>query len=392
MFCDDDRRRTPVPKGPLSHPGVSFVPPLVKTPAPLYARRSASAVTWRDQIVLFGGVGTRGTESILDVSDELWVFNTGLLEWAQIPRCSPWPSARRCAGLASLGEVLYLFGGSGVRPTSDGQERYTFLNDLWTFYPEDRRWQCLRASDNHWEVPDTGRAGDGVPVPRYTPLFWAAGENLILFGGYTEDRLGKRKLNDLWVYRDGSWRSIPAQGPPGYDEGARWPGVRYGSMSVASGGAIYVCGGFSDDGDHIDLWRFDVEREDWQLVHPDIRSVDVPPPRYCAAAAIDGGKLWLFGGRSRSNPKLNFNDLWYCDLRAGTWHQIHDNRRPHRYDSGAEFPAYHAKSSFAVVGTHWYVWGGEGAHGHVSDLWRFDLANHVWQLVQPARSDDPLFW
>ena len=101
--------------------------------------------------------------------------------------------------------------------------------------------------------------------------------------------------------------------------------------------------------------------------------------------------LFLFGGRSRRFPKLNFNDLWMFDLTAGKWQCIHDNRAPHCYSEAAVFPGYHAKSSSAAIGDHWYIYGGEVIHEHVSDLWRFHLYSGHWEMLLAARNDDPDF-
>ena len=163
-------------------------------------------------------------------------------------------------------------------------------------------------------------------------------------------------------------------------------------MAVSNNTKIYVCGGFSDGGDHIDLWQFDMGRREWEMLSPDNNSANNPAPRYCAALALYGRKLYLFGGRSRKFPKLNFNDLWIFDLDAAVWDIVHEQRQLNQYDATAEFPGYHAKSSSAVVGAHWYIWGGEGVHGHVSDFWRLDFEKVRWELVQTARDDDPVFW
>ena len=100
----------------------------------------------------------------------------------------------------------------------------------------------------------------------------------------------------------------------------------------------------------------------------------------------------MFGGRSRKDPKANYNDLWCFDLGQEQWRCISPNRTPHRYDAAAAFPGYHAKSASAVIDRQWYVWGGEGLHGHVSDFWRFSFDTLEWQLLQAARPDDPRFW
>ena len=80
------------------------------------------------------------------------------------------------------------------------------------------------------------------------------------------------------------------------------------------------------------------------------------------------------------------------DLDRRRWECLHGNRVPHTYDASAQFPGYHAKLAAAAVGANWYLWGGEGLSGHVSDFWRFSFDTLQWQLLQAARPDDPKFW
>ena len=134
---------------------------------------------------------------------------------------------------------MFLWGGSGRTDTSAGT-RYTFLNDWWHFAVSSSRWSQLRPSDDHQLTPaEVGAA----PYPsRYTPVFHSAGSEYFLFGGYTEDRLGKRKLNDAWIGDGTTWQPLAVTGLQGYDGAATWPGVRYGCMSAASGSEVFVCG------------------------------------------------------------------------------------------------------------------------------------------------------
>jgi hypothetical protein len=261
---------------------------------------------------------------------------------------------------------------------------------MWLLDLAGEDWTLVRSSDDHRVAPVEG--GSNAPSPRYTPVLQSIGQQILLFSGYTEDSIGKRNLNDAWIYESGHWIRIEADVRQGYDCAALWPGERYGSMSAADGNAAYVCGGFSSEGDHIDVWRFSMVERKWSLLCPDMRNGPAPEPRYCAVLAIYGRKLYLFGGRSRKFPKRNFNDLWIFDLDRAIWSEVHGNRVPHRYDESALFPAYHAKSASAVAGKHLYIWGGEGLHGHVSDFWRLHLDSCEWQQINAARSDDPAFW
>ncbi len=357
---------------------------------PIFARRSTAAAAWGGRIYFFGGVGGGGTESILDVDNTLWRFDPAALRWQRLDAVGVWPSARRCCGFAAGAAGIYLWGGSGLETDARGEVIYSFLNDLWLLEPEAGRWRLLEASDDFHACPLSAATR---PEPRYTPVWRVHAGRGLLFSGYTEDRLGKRKMNDLWLWggAPGCWQRVPPQ-RAGYAPGAEWPGLRYGAMYTSGASGLYICGGFSDAGDHIDLWRWDWDAAYWECLASDRPEGEAPPPRYLGAWALYGNALWMFGGRSRQNPKQNYNDTWRFDLTARRWEAVTPQRTPHRYDADAPHIGYHAKSSSVVLGDAWYLWGGEGRHGHVSDLWRFDFTRAVWEMVQPARADDPLFW
>jgi N-acetylneuraminic acid mutarotase len=364
--------------------------PLLEHPVPFFSRRSMALCAVDRRLIFFGGVGAASTESILDVANDCWLFNPDSLTWSELEQNGLWPSPRRCVGVTSVDSGMYLWGGSGITGSSEGL-RYDFLNDWWHLNIATRAWTLLRPTDDHRISPLAG-AADAYPCPRYTPVFQSAAGLLFLFGGYTEDRLGKRKLNDAWIFDGSAWREVERTGHAGYGDNASWPGLRYGCMSASDGERVYVFGGYSDDGDHNDMWYFDIAANRWGLIAPESTISGAPAARYCAAFVYYKEKLYLFGGRSRRYAKLNFNDVWMFDLATFTWACLSDNRTPHAYDANANFPAYHAKSSSAALSGYWYIWGGEGVHGHVSDFWRFEFDSGTWRMLQAARRDDPRFW
>jgi hypothetical protein len=350
---------------------------------PFSPRRSMCAVAWKDKILFYGGVGAQTlSESIYDISQELWLFDpcTGVFEAVvQAPHA---PGARRCPAFISTDLGLELWGGSGLRETSR-QPTHTFRNDWWIFDPACERWLLREESQDHRHCPEEGVLR---PVPRYTPVFGKIGSRYWLFGGYTEDLLGKRKLNDLWTY-DGAWTEIKTEAAPGYAFGCEWPGARYGCQWSFDESGFYVCGGFSDAGDHNDLWLFSSDTQGWRILSADSAAADVPAPRYCAAGALHDGYFYMFGGRSRCNPKLNYNDLWRFELSSNFWECILPQ---HDESQTPAVPGYHAKAASVIFRNHWYMGGGH--YGHVSDFWRYDFALNNWELLFPLRPDDPILW
>jgi len=354
---------------------VSARPVASLPPGPPTARRSPAAAAWGGSLWIIAGVGAHTLgESILDVTDELWRLDLESGAWQAVPRREPWPEARRCCGWLPVDGELLLWGGSGVSGTGAGC-RHTFLNDEWLFDPAGETWSRLRESEDHRDTP----AATDRPFPRYTPNMALAGGDLFLFGGYTEDRLGKRKLDDLWRRREGHWAPVAAGEPAGHGPGAARPGLRYGAMISAGEGGFWLYGGFRDAGDCDDLWWFDTGRESWSLVTPEGPR---PGARYCGALAADGDRLLLFGGRTRTPPVRNYADLWLFEPRERRWICVAE----------AAAPGFHAKSAHAIAGRHLYLWAGEGLHGHVSDLWRLDLDTLDWERLAAGRADDPVLW
>lgn len=355
---------------------------------PFNARRSMAMCSDGELIYCFGGVGKNYTESILDVSNDFYSYDIKNKTWKQLDESeSIMPSSRRCIGFVSSENKIFLWGGSSICEL-DKRLTYNFLNDFWQYDLKNSVWSRIEPSDDNRISP----LDNSKPSPRYTPIFEKIEDSFILFGGYTEDSLGKRKLNDIWKYKDNKWCLIEFPNKiEGYNFDANYPGIRYGCMSAVDANKLYICGGFSDDGDHIDVWEFDIKLEKWTLLSSD-DSVESPEARYCAAFVFYKDKLILFGGRSRKNPKSNYNDLYEFDLKTKKWKQIQANTDFKTYDKNSTIPAYHAKSSVCLVNHYMYIMGGEGIHGHVSDFWRLNLEDYNWELISPARDDDPIFW
>ncbi len=310
------------------------------------ARRSAGAAYYDGAFHVLGGFGVGGTVRPDDVGADLWRYDEG---WSLVAQDGPPPA--RFPSLCAAPEGIYRFGGCG----HDGRG-LCFLAELWLY-------------DGAW-TPVEPKAGPR-PAGRYTSALAWHGGRLILFGGHAQAPTGERKVffDDLWLF-DGESRSWACASATGGG-----PGPRYGFGWVAGGGTLYLFGGFDGHADRGDLWALDLERLRWRRL-----AADGPAPRYCPALGMVEDRLVLFGGRSKTDPKLNFADSWEFSVgSSGGWRKLDDNG-----------PGYHAKSAFASGGGGLWLFGGEGPRGHVSDLWRFGASG--WRRLAPARPDDPVLW
>lgn len=323
------------------------------SPATPRARRSMGAAILGGEFHVVGGFGAGGTASPDDVCNQHWVYDGA---WRQIDPVGTLPGLRMPA-LCPYDGSIYAFGGCGY---ADG--RVTFHNGLWRF---DSVWREIAIE------PELG------PSPRYAAAMAVVLGQVLIFGGNSQticSRTGRRTnhyFGDLWCFdlASGHWRPVSASGGPG---------ARYGFGYVATDQGLYVFGGFDGRRDRSDLWLLQHDSLTWRNLSADDTAGPHPPARYCPALGRVEGRLVLFGGRSKSDPHLNFSDCWVFDDGPG-WS---------RFDGNA--PGYHAKAGYASDGACLWLFGGEGPRGHVSDLWRFDSSG--WRKTSPARADDPILW
>lgn len=347
---------------------------------PFPAQRSMSAAWLGPEILIYGGVGRSGSESILDVSSELWIFDTAAGSWRQVQRTRNWPGPRRCPGLVVIDEAIVVWGGSGLADAGDAVT-YTFENDLWSFDTKAESWTQL--------MPGATSPETGSPPPRYFPVLEKTPTGLVLFGGYGEDDAGGHYFGDTWVLEEGKWSPVTEHGRDDVAVGCS-PLARYGAASAVVGDSIVIFGGFSGARDLADVWSYSPINRAWACLWTG-ESTSGPSPRYCPAVAAYEGQLIVFGGRSRRESKRNFSDLWSFDVAKRRWRRLYDHAS-HSHYGEALAPTYHAKSAYCTGDAGLWLLGGEGLRGHVSDFWRLDMPTMAWELIQRSRPDDPSFW
>ena len=166
--------------------------------------------------------------------------------------------------------------------------RYTFLNDLWCFVPSGNRLRLLRLPMITYKGPFADYRRPLCHPQGILPVFESVGQGFIPLWRFYRRSAGKayaeRRLAMFLL-----WYAIlvaaPCRGKSGYTEDAAWPGQHYSSMSTSDGRYVYVCGGFSNVGDHR-LWRFRssfamagrcfILRLSWRILSS----------RYCATFAV----------------------------------------------------------------------------------------------------------
>jgi len=312
-------------------------PPSFAHPGP---RRAVAAVVWQGRFHIHAGFGIGSNIGTDAVRNDLWVWDAN---WRRIAETGP-PAARYPSLVVIDRENLVRFGGCIASP-----EGVAFSNAVWR-YKETWRQEKTKGQ---------------APSPRYTSAVAGFSGDLYVFGGCGQSVDKNTKFSyfgDLWRLRDHHWELI--------HDHASGPGPRYGFGWVADQGRLHIFGGFDGTQDLADYWVLDLASLKWSQLEGG------PPGRYCPAMGVVRSSPVLFGGRSKTNSKLNFDDTWVFD---GKWRAL-----------DIEGPGYHAKSGYASDATCLWIFGGEGPRGHLSDLWQFD--GETWACVAPGSGDDPVLW
>lgn len=350
-------------------------------PLPFRAMRSIRAVSIDKKIYFYGGVGQDGTESILDVSDCMWLFDTIDFKWQKIFRGVQSPEKRRLPGIEIIDQSIIVFGGSGVQVTKLGNATYNFKNDAWIYDINFSEWSEVKLLPERTQLD--------LPEPRYFPILAELENKLFLFGGYGEKDGQKKYYNDTFIFTNKAKSNRESIYATKAIACPNAPSERYGVMHAKHEQNLYIFGGYGPKGDLNDLWKFSPKNQNWEKIET---TNDVSPEkRYAGAIGSYKDFLVLFGGRKRKDSKINYSDLWLFDLKNKKWTKLFDNLTG-VINEDASRPMYHAKSAYCVVEDYLYVLGGEGISGHVSDFWRLNLNTFSWELVSSCRDDDPIFW
>ncbi|MBK9167526.1 MAG: hypothetical protein IPM24_08675 [Bryobacterales bacterium] len=228
-------------------------------------RSDAACATLGDTLYIFGG-GADG-----DVTADAYALRGG--GWQALP-AARLPEARLYPVATVLDGAVYVTG--GIARAGDYS---TVTNTLWRWTPGGA-WETLPA----------------LPGPRRTShAATAFGGKLFVFGGVTSRGGNLENLADAWVYDPAAraWSALP-----------QLPVVRRAWAAAAAGDTILLLGGYTDDF-ATDVWAFDprtgATRRAGSLPHPlaDIRVSAIGSALYLAggetAPKIRGH--WTLEGR-----------------------------------------------------------------------------------------------
>uniref|UniRef100_A0A453C8W5 DUF4110 domain-containing protein n=1 Tax=Aegilops tauschii subsp. strangulata TaxID=200361 RepID=A0A453C8W5_AEGTS len=125
-----------------------------------------------------------------------------------------------------------------------------------------------------------------------------------------------------------------------------------------------------------DLYRYDVEKNEWKLVS----SPNSPPPRSAHQTVAWKNNVYMFGGEFTSPNQERFHhykDFWTLDLKTNQWEQILAKGCPSAR-SGHRMVLY--KHKIVLFGGFYDTLR---EVRYYNDLHVFDLDNFKWEEIKP---------
>jgi N-acetylneuraminic acid mutarotase len=295
------------------------------------------------------------------------------------------------------------------------------------------KWEKIPQKFKGFEVDIPNFGSETNPAPRSEMVFWndKANSKLWLYGGQGK---GEDKeiglLNDLWVFdiEGNNWTAIDPtkrnESKNKLDEDASWPQARRNAMKwTDSDGNLWLYGGTSNsEFNHFeDLWKFDIKKNQWQLIDgkgkfnvgPKASKQKTEDPQNIIgsrAGAItwtdNKDNLWIFGGNANNSAgEFNdielHNDLWKFNTKNKKWSWISGLIEPQKknkkndrgkFDSNiAPSPRSMSSGWFDSVNNKMYIYGGVGIDstgniGGLSDMWVFDIQKEQWNKPNETRN------
>lgn len=215
------------------------------------------------------------------------------------------PSARCGHSMLSIGDTIYLFGGSTIFDDtislnnsnhSKNAIKGDLLNDLWCY--RNQEWDKIENSN----TPPPERAYHSATTN---------GNRMMIFSGL--DKYGNVH-DDIWSYNivTNEW------------EEKNWTGnyvapKRYGHVAAEIDDFIYIFGVRNDRGNGSStLYKYNPATGEGDVV-PVSDFENHPKDLYGCSGWTQDGKLYIFGGFGGGDVKEYKNDIWEFDPATGLW-------------------------------------------------------------------------
>ncbi|XP_014370287.2 kelch domain-containing protein 10 homolog [Papilio machaon] len=276
---------------------------------------------------------------------------------------------------------IYCFGGYNpvlplnsiqrVDPTWSPQR--PLFKELWSYCIATRKWTQHKVVQN-------------MPEELASNAMCMNGRYLMIFGG-TGAPFGNKCSNDVIT-----WRTNPGDAKLEILNvtGIRPPG-QYGQSILCHNGYFYTIGGTNGFAYNCDIYRLDLRTMNWEQVYVGNGQDGEPVGRYRHEIARVGNKLYIIGGGT-GEYAFELMEIPVYDLDTDTWSFL----SPKADDTLRETLAPLARKCHSAVqvnteaGPQVFVVGGSDGQSMFDDIWRLNIKEMQWNLMQKTVLPHPL--
>eukprot|EP00002_Diphylleia_rotans_P010349 TRINITY_DN207_c1_g2_i1.p1 TRINITY_DN207_c1_g2~~TRINITY_DN207_c1_g2_i1.p1 ORF type:complete len:2529 (-),score=565.37 TRINITY_DN207_c1_g2_i1:198-7784(-) len=251
--------------------------------------------------------------------------------------------------VVAIGDTIFSLGSQSNGEYFPGND---FFTRVWMFSTKTMEWSWRES---------TGE----IPERRNSYCLVAIKNKVHLFGGQIVD--GFAYTNDIYSLdtNEFEWRIS-------YVRSATKPSKRGYSRCVAFQNRLYIYGGF-DSYEKIDLWFYDFDTLMWKIVDTKQKFETETPIVSRTQMSIYKDVLVVFSGLAEGGYLQQH--IWRFNITSERW-------LPSRYVSGIS--ARYAGTS-GVVGTRFYVFGGDTGRAYLNDVSYFDLESNQAGTIIPSK-------
>jgi len=330
-------------------------------------RSGAASVVVRDRLYMFGGYGG-GTGRL----DDFYSFEFEKNQWEEVEVLSiEKPGCRENNGVV-IGDSsrVYLFGGYNGN---------AWLNDLWMFDIDTKRWTCIQ--ENSDTNDGNANTNTNTNIRRNN-----TGTNTNTNSLEDEDRRNVDTDTDTDAAGHNHNHTTTTTTTTIHDDPIHFrnhpntqvvgtvPSRRFGYVSVVHNHKLILFGGFDGSKWLNDMYEFDFHTKIWRQIAPPLGQL--PSVRSCPAWAKDDTHVYIQGGYDGVTRK---SDFFSCDLATYRWTQMPSAGTP---------PSPRYFHSCSIYGSKLYVYGGYSGSLRLADMYAYDFETRVWSQINCGSSHD----
>ncbi|XP_039747146.1 kelch domain-containing protein 10 homolog [Pararge aegeria] len=250
------------------------------------------------------------------------------------------------------------------------------FKELWSFCIATRKWTQHKVLEN-------------MPEELASNAMCMNGRYLMIYGG-TGAPFGNKCSNDVITWRtsecDAKLQVLNVTGtrPPG----------QYGQSILCHNGAFYTVGGTNGYAYNCDIYRLDLRTMSWEPVFVGTGQEDEPIGRYRHEVARVGNKLYIIGGGT-GDWAFELMEIPMFDLETKTWTIITPKADDSTKDIVQQPLARKCHSAVQIEtpnGVQVFVAGGTDGQGVFDDIWRLNIPDMQWHLMQKTILPHPLYF